>query len=114
MFEIAAGILNKIVPQINIFVINIQLKVIVSINHFSCTVFTNEQLSVTGVIKDAEGARRGIDVFIDCVWKVEWVELADDTKNEKATPKKRRDERKEGNVFSSKDIIAVASLRMVL
>ena len=36
--------------------------------------------------------------------------MADDSKTEKATPKKRRDERKEGNVFSSKDIIAVASL----
>lgn len=31
-------------------------------------------------------------------------------KTEKATPKKRRDERKEGNVYSSKDVIAVASL----
>lgn len=31
-------------------------------------------------------------------------------KTEKATPKKRRDERKEGNVFSSKDVIAVVSL----
>ncbi len=31
-------------------------------------------------------------------------------KTEKATPKKRRDERKEGHVFSSKDVIAVASL----
>ncbi len=36
--------------------------------------------------------------------------MADDSKTEKATPKKRRDQRKEGNVFSSKDIIAVASL----
>lgn len=33
-----------------------------------------------------------------------------DEKTEKATPKKRRDQRKEGNVFSSKDVIAVASL----
>ncbi len=31
-------------------------------------------------------------------------------KTEKATPKKRRDERKEGHVFSSKDVIAVVSL----
>ena len=31
-------------------------------------------------------------------------------KTEKATPKKRRDQRKEGNVASSKDVIAVASL----
>lgn len=31
LVEIAAGILNKIVPQINIFVINIQLKVIVGL-----------------------------------------------------------------------------------
>lgn len=36
--------------------------------------------------------------------------MADDSKTEKATPKKRRDERKEGHVFSSKDIIAVVSL----
>lgn len=36
--------------------------------------------------------------------------MADDSKTEKATPKKRRDERKEGHVFSSKDVIAVASL----
>ena len=31
-------------------------------------------------------------------------------KTEKATPKKRRDQRKEGNVFQSKDIITVFSL----
>lgn len=36
--------------------------------------------------------------------------MADDSKTEKATPKKRRDERKEGHVFSSKDVIAVVSL----
>lgn len=36
--------------------------------------------------------------------------MADDSKTEKATPKKRRDERKEGHVFSSKDVIIVASL----
>lgn len=33
-----------------------------------------------------------------------------DTKSEKATPKKRRDERKKGNIFQSKDIITVVSL----
>lgn len=33
-----------------------------------------------------------------------------DSKTEKATPKKRRDERKKGNVFLSKDAIAVATL----
>ena len=31
-------------------------------------------------------------------------------KTEKATPKKRRDQRKEGNVFQSKDVITVVSL----
>ncbi len=31
-----------------------------------------------------------------------------DSKTEKATPKKRRDERKEGNVFQSKDVVSVA------
>lgn len=36
--------------------------------------------------------------------------MASDEKTEKATPKKRRDQRKEGNVASSKDVIAVASL----
>ncbi|HIX29597.1 MAG TPA: flagellar biosynthesis protein FlhB [Candidatus Blautia stercoravium] len=36
--------------------------------------------------------------------------MADDSKTEKATPKKRRDQRKEGHVFSSKDVIIVASL----
>lgn len=36
--------------------------------------------------------------------------MAEDSKTEKATPKKRRDERKEGHVFSSKDVIAVVSL----
>ncbi len=33
-----------------------------------------------------------------------------DSKTEKATPKKRRDERKKGNVFISKDVITIASL----
>ena len=33
-----------------------------------------------------------------------------DSKTEKATPKKRRDERKKGNVMMSKDVIAVATL----
>lgn len=36
--------------------------------------------------------------------------MAGDSKTEKATPKKRRDERKKGNVLMSKDIIAVATL----
>lgn len=36
--------------------------------------------------------------------------MADDSKTEKATPKKRRDERREGHVFSSKDVIVVVSL----
>jgi len=36
--------------------------------------------------------------------------LADSSKTEKATPKKRRDERKKGNVFMSRDAIAVATL----
>ncbi|WP_324824539.1 flagellar biosynthesis protein FlhB [Sinanaerobacter sp. ZZT-01] len=35
------------------------------------------------------------------------------SKTEKATPKKRRDERKKGNIFSSKDIGTVLSLAMV-
>ncbi len=33
--------------------------------------------------------------------------MADDSKTEKATPKKRRDERKEGNVFKSTDVVNV-------
>ena len=33
-----------------------------------------------------------------------------DSKTEKATPKKRRDERKKGNVMMSKDAVAVATL----
>ena len=36
--------------------------------------------------------------------------MASEEKTEKATPKKRRDQRKEGNVATSKDVIAVASL----
>ena len=36
--------------------------------------------------------------------------MADGSKTEKATPKKRRDERKKGNVFLSKDAISVATL----
>jgi len=36
--------------------------------------------------------------------------LAEGEKTEKATPKKRRDERKKGNVFMSRDAVAVASL----
>ena len=36
--------------------------------------------------------------------------MAEGSKTEKATPKKRRDERKKGNVFMSRDAVAVASL----
>ncbi len=36
--------------------------------------------------------------------------MAEGSKTEKATPKKRRDERKKGNVFMSKDAISVATL----
>jgi len=36
--------------------------------------------------------------------------LAEGSKTEKATPKKRRDERKKGNVFLSRDAVAVATL----
>ncbi|MCI8423625.1 MAG: flagellar biosynthesis protein FlhB [Lawsonibacter sp.] len=36
--------------------------------------------------------------------------MAEGSKTEKATPKKRRDERKKGNVFLSKDAVAVATL----
>lgn len=36
--------------------------------------------------------------------------MAGDSKTEKATPKKRRDERKKGNIFQSKDILNAASL----
>ena len=35
---------------------------------------------------------------------------AEGNKTEKATPKKRRDERKKGNVFMSRDAVAVAGL----
>ena len=36
--------------------------------------------------------------------------MADSSKTEKATPKRKRDERKKGNVFMSQDLVAVASL----
>ena len=36
--------------------------------------------------------------------------MADQSKTEKATPKKRQDERKKGNVFISKDVVNVVSL----
>ena len=36
--------------------------------------------------------------------------MADDSKTEQATPKKRRDERKKGNVYLSQDAVAVTSL----
>ena len=36
--------------------------------------------------------------------------MADSQKTEKATPKKRRDERKKGHVFFSNDAVAVVTL----
>ena len=36
--------------------------------------------------------------------------MADEQKTEKATPKKRRDERKKGNIFFSNDVVSVAVL----
>lgn len=36
--------------------------------------------------------------------------MADDSKTEKATPKKKRDERKKGNVYKSQDVIVLVSL----
>ena len=36
--------------------------------------------------------------------------MVDGSKTEKATPKKRRDERKKGNVFLSQDAVSVATL----
>mgnify|MGYP002710903332 CR=1 FL=1 len=36
--------------------------------------------------------------------------MAGESKTEKATPKKRRDERKKGNVFFSNDAVSVAVL----
>ena len=36
--------------------------------------------------------------------------MADSSKTEKATPKKRRDERKKGNVFLSQDAVSVVTL----
>ena len=36
--------------------------------------------------------------------------MADSSKTEKATPKRRRDERKKGNVFLSQDAVAVVTL----
>jgi flagellar biosynthetic protein FlhB len=36
--------------------------------------------------------------------------MADTNKTEKATPKKRKDERKKGNVFKSKDVVSVVSI----
>jgi len=36
--------------------------------------------------------------------------MAGDSKTEKATPKRRRDERKKGNVLMSKDAVGVATL----
>ena len=39
--------------------------------------------------------------------------MAADEKTEKATPKRKQDERKKGNVFQSSDVAAVASLLAV-
>lgn len=39
--------------------------------------------------------------------------MASEEKTEKATPKRRQDERKKGNVFSSKDITTVASMALI-
>ncbi len=39
--------------------------------------------------------------------------MAGDSKTEKASPKKRKDERKKGNVFQSKDIVSVASILVI-
>ena len=36
--------------------------------------------------------------------------MAADEKTEKATPKRRQDERKKGNVFQSNDVVGVCSL----
>ena len=36
--------------------------------------------------------------------------MAGEEKTEKATPKKRRDQRKEGNVLQSKEIVTAASV----
>ena len=36
--------------------------------------------------------------------------MAGEDKTEKATPKKRRDQRKEGNVLQSKEIVTAASV----
>ncbi len=41
------------------------------------------------------------------------MKLAGESKTERATPKKRRDERKKGNVFTSKDVTSVLSLLCV-
>ena len=40
--------------------------------------------------------------------------MADGQKTEKATPKKRRDERKKGNVFFSNDAVYVAVMVVVI
>ena len=36
-----------------------------------------------------------------------------DSKTEKATPKRRKDERKKGNVFQSKDVVSAASILLI-
>ena len=40
--------------------------------------------------------------------------MADSSKTEKATPKKRRDERKKGNVFFSNDAVSIAVLLVTI
>lgn len=61
--EIAAGILNKIVPQINIFVINIQLKVIVGLV-LLVVLFSPMSEYLTGVISTMLKTIQGILTFL--------------------------------------------------
>ena len=63
MFEIAAGILNKIVPQINIFVINIQLKVIVGLI-LLVVLFSPMSDYLTGVISKMLKVLEGVLTFL--------------------------------------------------
>ena len=63
LFEIAAGILNKIVPQINIFVINIQLKVIVGLI-LLVVLFSPMSDYLTGVISKMLKVLEGVLTFL--------------------------------------------------
>ena len=63
LVEIAAGILNKIVPQINIFVINIQLKVIVGLV-LLVVLFSPMSEYLTGVISTMLKTIQGILTFL--------------------------------------------------